>query len=392
MTEEIDAHVARKYEISQRLGKGAYGIVWKAVDKRTRQTVALKKCFDAFRNATDAQRTYREIEYLKQLGEHGGHSNIIRLLSVIKAENNKDIYLVFEYMETDLHAVIRAGILEHVHKQYITYQLLRAIKYMHTGDLLHRDLKPSNVLLNADCHLKVCDFGLCRSITEDPANKAAYSEYTATRWYRSPEILMGSTKYSTGVDIWALGCILGEMLLGKPLFPGTSTMNQLERILELTGVPASEDLQSIQSPFAANMLESLAKPSIKPLEEMIPNAPADGLDFIRRCMHFNPDKRASVEALLDHSYVAQFRKIDEELSAPRKFKIGSNDNIKYTVDDYRNRIYDLIRQAKHDKTTTKRSTVAKPALQANASSIPQDPSTNSMSAAQAQPTVVRHQA
>jgi len=358
MSEEIDAHVVRKYEIGQRLGKGAYGVVWRAVDRKTRQTVALKKCFDAFRNSTDAQRTFREIEYLNQLGEGAGHENIIRLLSVIKASNDRDIYLTFEYMETDLHAVIRAGILEQVHKQYIIYQLLRAAKFMHTGDLLHRDLKPSNLLLNADCHLKVCDFGLCRNISEDPTNKAAYSEYTATRWYRSPEILMGSTRYSVGVDVWAIGCILGEMLLGKPIFPGTSTMNQLERILELTGMPAAQDVESIKSPFALNMLQNLAKPTVKTLDQMIPGAPAEALDFMHRCMHFNPAKRASVTDLLEHSYVSQFHKIDLEVCAPRKFKISTDDNVKYSVEDYRNRLYDMIKKSKQAKSDAKKANKA----------------------------------
>jgi mitogen-activated protein kinase 15 len=102
MSEEIDAHVLRRFEVCQRLGKGAYGIVWKAIDKRTKQTVALKKCFDAFRNATDSQRVYREVEYLRQLGAGKGHDNVIRLNQVIRAENDKDLYLTFEYMETDL--------------------------------------------------------------------------------------------------------------------------------------------------------------------------------------------------------------------------------------------------------------------------------------------------
>jgi mitogen-activated protein kinase 15 len=92
------------------------------------------------------------------------HPNIIRLYNVHRAENNRDIYLVFEHMETDLHAVIRAGILEEVHKQYIIYQILKSIKYMHTAELLHRDLKPSNILLNSDCSVKVADFGLVRSV------------------------------------------------------------------------------------------------------------------------------------------------------------------------------------------------------------------------------------
>ena len=123
-SDEIDRHVTRKYDIVQKLGKGAYGIVWRAIDKRTRQPVALKKCFDAFRNGTDAQRTFREIMYLQEMS---GHDNIVRLLSVIKADNDRDIYLTFDYMETDLHAVIRANILEEIHKQYIMYQSFKAI-------------------------------------------------------------------------------------------------------------------------------------------------------------------------------------------------------------------------------------------------------------------------
>jgi len=135
MAEEVEKHVLKKYEILQKLGKGAYGIVWKAIDRKTGATVALKKIFDAFQNSTDAQRTFREIMFLQELT---AHENIIRLLNVLKADNDRDIYLVFEYMETDLHAVIRANILENIHKQYIMYQLFKALKYMHSAELLHR--------------------------------------------------------------------------------------------------------------------------------------------------------------------------------------------------------------------------------------------------------------
>jgi len=124
MSEEIDKHVTRKYEIAQKLGKGAYGIVWKAMDKKSKDTVALKKIFDAFQNATDAQRTFREIIFLQQMDEH---ENIVKLQNVLKADNDRDIYLIFEYMETDLHAVIRANILEEIHKQYIMYQSYKAL-------------------------------------------------------------------------------------------------------------------------------------------------------------------------------------------------------------------------------------------------------------------------
>lgn len=125
-------------------------------------------------------------------------------------------------MESDLHAVIRANILEEIHKQYIIYQLLKALKYMHSGAMLHRDIKPSNILLNSDCQVKVCDFGLARSIVQqnDNAQNPVLTDYVATRWYRAPEILLGSTSYTEGVDLWSVGCILGELLSGKPIFPG----------------------------------------------------------------------------------------------------------------------------------------------------------------------------
>ena len=114
MSDEVDRHVLRKYEVVQKLGKGAYGIVWRAMDKKTKDVVALKKIFDAFQNATDAQRTFREIMFLQEMD---GHEHIIRLTNVLKADNDRDIYLVFEYMETDLHAAIRANILQDIHKQ-----------------------------------------------------------------------------------------------------------------------------------------------------------------------------------------------------------------------------------------------------------------------------------
>ena len=126
--------------------------MWKATDRKTKDVVALKKIFDAFQNATDAQRTWREIIFLQQMS---GHENIIKLLNLMKADNDKDIYLVFEFMETDLHAAIRANILEDVHKQYIMYQSFKALKYMHSADLVHRDMKPANLLLNAECLMKV---------------------------------------------------------------------------------------------------------------------------------------------------------------------------------------------------------------------------------------------
>ena len=135
--------------------------MWKVEEKNTNKIYALKKIFDAFQHATDAQRTYREIEILKQIE----HPNIIKLHQTMKAENNRDVYLVFEFVEADLHNVIAENILKDVHIRYIIYQLAKSLKYLHSGKILHRDLKPSNVLVNSNCSIKICDFGLVRSLT-----------------------------------------------------------------------------------------------------------------------------------------------------------------------------------------------------------------------------------
>ena len=278
--EEVDKHVLRKYEIQQKLGKGAYAVVFKAIDKKTKNVVALKKIFDAFQNATDAQRTFREIMYLQAMT---GHENIIKLANVLKAENDKDIYLVFEYMETDLHAVIRANILEPVHKQFIVYQCLKALKYCHTGDLVHRDLKPANLLLNEECLLKMADFGLARSLqsmAKGEESSSVLTDYVATRWYRAPEILLGSVHYTYGVDMWSIGCILGELIGGKPMFPGTSTLNQLERVMEISGRPTG-DLAAI-SPHAETMIGNIPVAKQKPLKELYPQASKDAIDLMVR--------------------------------------------------------------------------------------------------------------
>lgn len=342
--EEVDKHVLRKYEISQKIGKGAYGIVWRAIDKKTRETVALKKIFDAFQNATDAQRTFREIMFLQELSQH---ENIIHLMNVHKAENDRDIYLVFEYMETDLHAVIRANILEEIHKQYIVYQLLKSLKYMHTGSVVHRDIKPSNILLNSECLVKLADFGLARSMNAAAASAAVFTEYIATRWYRAPEILLGSTKYTKAVDMWSVGCILGELLGGKPMFPGTSTLNQLDRICEVTGMPTPQDIEAIDSPYAATMSESIPQSTKKEVSELFPKASADALNLLKKLLVFNPKDRLTAEQALEHAYVGQFHNAAEEPSCPFAIKISIDDDHKYSIGEYRNQLYaDIIKRKK----------------------------------------------
>ena len=360
-TEEIDKHVLRKYDVLQKLGKGAYGIVWKANDKRSSEKVALKKIFDAFQNATDAQRTFREVIFLQQMDEH---ENIVRLENVIKADNNRDLYLIFEYMETDLHAVIRANILEDVHKQYLMYQSFKALMYMHSAELVHRDMKPSNLLLNSECLMKVADFGLARSLLQGEVQGAGPShpiltDYVATRWYRAPEILLGSTRYGKAVDMWSLGCIFGEMLGGKPVFQGSSTLNQLEKICEAVGRPSEDEVQAMKSPFAQTMLDNIhlkvkggGSRAPTSWSAMYPKASDDAIDLLQKLMQWDPSKRLSAQEGMTHPYCKQFIATDPHCAdplrrvAPRLVTAPFDDNDKKSTSMYRDKLYEEITQGK----------------------------------------------
>lgn len=346
-TDEIEPHIYKKFDILEKKGKGAYGIVWKVIEKKTKKICALKKVFDAFHNDTDAQRTFREIMLLQELN---GHENIIKLLNVIKAENNKDIYLVFEYMEIDLHHVNRADILQDIHKVYIVYQLLKCLKYLHSGDIIHRDLKPANLLLDAECNLKVADFGLARSISDHDTGACVMTDYVATRWYRAPEIVLGSTDYSKAVDMWSVGCILGEILLGKALFPGKSTMNQIELIMGLLGRPSKDELDGVNAATDIDILEVMQIKKKYSFSKLFKYASKEAVDFLRKTLVFDPNKRMTVDEALRHPFVADFYKNDKVLSCPKKIILPIRDETKLSLREYREALYaDILKKKKEQR-------------------------------------------
>jgi mitogen-activated protein kinase 15 len=156
--------------------------------------------------------------------------------------------------------------------------MLKALLYLHSGQLLHRDIKPSNILLNTECQAKLCDFGLVRSFQGSGTQEAVLTEHLATRWYRAPEILLGSQSYGPGVDVWSLGCIVAEFYhRGRPLFQGGSTVEQIELIVRMTGLPSAQDLADINSKAAEHLLAGIVAADPKPLQEILPTAPPEAL-------------------------------------------------------------------------------------------------------------------
>lgn len=338
MTDTIDRNILEQYDISQKVGQGAYGIVWKAIHRQSGNAVALKKCYDAFRNNTDSQRTFREVAYLKAMS---GHENIVNIRRIIRADGDRDLYIIFDYMETDLSHVIKAKILTGIHIKFIAYQLLRALKYIHSAELLHRDIKPSNILIDDSCHIKLCDFGLCRSIDETFGN-LELTDYVMTRWYRAPEILVGSKKYTKSVDCWSVGCIIGEMLRGHPLMAGACTMSQFQKVLEVTGNPTDEMIASWQSPFAKIMTKNAQVKRKLRLNELCPNLPRDAKHLMKSLFRLDPNERITAKSALEHEYLADFHNPETEPIYPYDkgpIDIGINDNTKLSANEYRKRLY-----------------------------------------------------
>ncbi|KAL0463477.1 UNVERIFIED_CONTAM: Mitogen-activated protein kinase [Sesamum latifolium] len=254
---------ANLYEIQEVVGKGSYGVVAAAVDTHTGEKVAIKKISGIFEHVSEATRILREIKLLRLLR----HPDIVEIKHIMLPpcrREFKDIYVVFELMETDLHHVIRTNDdLTPGHHQFFLYQLLRALKYIHSANVFHRDLKPKNILANADCKLKICDFGLARASFGDAPSAVFWTDYVATRWYRAPE-LCGSffSKYTPAIDIWSIGCIFAEMLTGTPLFPGKNVVHQLDLITDLLGSPSAEAIsRALADPYFYGLANVEDEPS-----------------------------------------------------------------------------------------------------------------------------------
>lgn len=196
----------------------------------------------------------------------------------------------------------------------------------------------------------LCDFGLARTVNASDKDQRILTDYVATRWYRDPYILMGCTSYDCSVDMWAVGCITCELYLGKPIFRGSSTMNQLQRIVTLIGKPSSEEVSRIPSDYAQSMLDSIPHDKLKDLKSMFPkDMDPEALDFITRLLQFMPENRLTAEEALKHPYLKKFYKTSEEPTCDHIIKLYFNDNTKYSVQQYREKLYQEIEKKKEKR-------------------------------------------
>ena len=331
-----------RYEVKKKIGAGAYGLLCAATDKKENIMVAIKKIKDAFDDAIDCKRTLREVRLL----QHFTHENVLNLRDIMLPPPGqivewKDIYLVLELMDTDLHYIIHSKqALTDDHIQYFIYQILRGLKAIHSAKVLHRDLKPNNLLVNKNCDLKICDFGLARGVDDSVAQ--ALTEYVVTRWYRAPELLVENQMYDSGIDIWSVGCILAECLGRKALLPGKDYLQQLRLIIETLGEPSASDLAIIENPQAVEYIKALPKKPKVPFGALYPQANPAAIDLLEKMLVFDPSKRISAAQALEHQYLHALHNVNDEPSAPTfDFSYESSET---TETDLRKLIWDQLRK------------------------------------------------
>jgi len=286
------------YRKIDKIGEGTYGIVYKGEDLKTGQFVAMKKIRLEAEEEGIPSTAVREISMLKELR----HASIVCLEDVIMQENR--LYLIFEYLPMDLKRFLdnldKDKMMDPSLVRSFLYQITQGIAYCHQRRILHRDLKPQNLLVDVKSNvIKLADFGLAR-VVGIPIR--AYTHEVVTLWYRSPEILLGSPRYSTGVDIWSMGCIFAEMVRKKPLFQGDSEIDQLFRIFKILTTPSERVWKGFEQ--MPEFKGGFPKWEVDCLDQKMKDAEFDqiGMGLLRDMLRYDPADRIQAKHILKHPY------------------------------------------------------------------------------------------
>ncbi|VDK48888.1 unnamed protein product [Anisakis simplex] len=303
--------------------------------------VAIKKLYEPFRDVKNAQRVFREIKLLQMMI----HENIVKLVDLYTPDTSpsslQNVYIVSEYAGRSLSEILEwqkeMGIvrLTPPHNKFIIYQLLRALKYIHSAGVIHRDLKPGNLALTADCDLSVLDFGQARTLNNDDTPLSAY---VMTRWYRSPEVIYWKVdSYDTQADMWSVGCILAELSLGRPLFPGDDSMAQYRLITELCGSPDKDLLAKLSHNEAiVNVIKHLGEYKRKNFMEYFGNSfSPDLIKFLDKILVLDPEKRMTVQEALEDAYLRDYHAPDDEPVASEAFVINECNDHQKTLQQWK---------------------------------------------------------
>lgn len=368
-----------RYEVRHLIGAGSYGHVCEAYDRQEKKVVAIKKIHRVFEDLIDCKRILREIAILNRLK----HDNIVKTVDIcIPNDLNAfdELYLVLEIADSDFKKLFKTPVyLSELHIKTLLYNLLVGVKYTHTAGIYHRDLKPANCLVNQDCSVKICDFGLARTI-ETPAEpsklpgandendavpngvphtknmKRQLTGHVVTRWYRAPELILLQENYTEAIDVWSIGCIFAE-LLGmmkenissyldrSPIFPGSSCFplspdqkhasdykfhtkgnrDQLNMIFNILGTPSDDDIQCLEKDDAKKYIKIFVPREGIDLATKFPGATPEAVNLLKRMLVFSPNKRISVDEALSSPLFKDIRNLSVETVAAQKVKLPFDD-------------------------------------------------------------------
>uniref|UniRef100_A0A8C7Y6A7 mitogen-activated protein kinase n=1 Tax=Oryzias sinensis TaxID=183150 RepID=A0A8C7Y6A7_9TELE len=298
--QETTWDVPVRYSALRAIGSGAYGTVCSAIDQDSKEKVAIKKLYRPFQSLIHAQRAYRELRLLR----HIQHENVIHLLDVFTPDSTLEkfqtFYMVMPFVAQDLGHIMKKKRLSSRIVTYLFYQLLRGLK------VSTFDLKPGNLAVNENCELKILDFGLARH------TESEMTGYVVTRWYRAPEVIFNWMHYTQTVDVWSAGCILAEMISGQVLFSGHDSIDQLKKILRLTGNPDSSLVQKMQSKDAQSYVQGLAPQKKKKFKEVFPSMEANAVDLLEGMLLLDPEKRLTAKQGLSHPFLAEYHDPESE--------------------------------------------------------------------------------
>ncbi|XP_052230524.1 serine/threonine-protein kinase ICK-like isoform X2 [Dreissena polymorpha] len=297
-----------RYAVTKQLGDGTYGSVLLATCIETNEKVAIKKMKKKY-YSWDECLNLREVKSLRKLN----HANIVKLKEVIR--ENDQLFFVFEFMKENLYQMMkdRDKLFPESVIRNVIYQVLQGLAFMHKHGFFHRDLKPENLLCSGPDCVKIADFGLAREIRSRPP----YTDYVSTRWYRAPEVLLRSTNYNSPIDIWAVGCIMAEMYTLRPLFPGSSEIDEIFKVCTVLGTPKQEDWdEGYRLATAMNFRWPQCVP--QNLKSLIPNASNEAIQLMKDMMHWNPQKRPTSSQCLRYSYFQVGQNLGTTQPAPSR--------------------------------------------------------------------------
>ncbi|KAM5173979.1 mitogen-activated protein kinase 12 isoform 3-T3 [Callospermophilus lateralis] len=302
------------YQDLQPVGSGAYGAVCAAVDSRTGTKVAIKKLYRPFQSELFAKRAYRELRLLK----HMRHENVIGLLDVFTPDETlddfTDFYLVMPFMGTDLGKLMKHETLSEDRVQFLVYQMLKGLRYIHAAGVIHR----------------ILDFGLARQADSEMTG------YVVTRWYRAPEVILNWMRYTQTVDIWSVGCIMAEMITGKILFKGNDHLDQLKEIMKVTGTPPAEFVQKLQSAEAKNYMKGLPELEKKDFASVLTDASPLAVDLLEKMLVLDAEQRVTAAEALAHPYFESLHDTEDEPKA-QKYD-DSFDDVDRTLDEWKRQV------------------------------------------------------